>query len=264
MPRIARVSDIKSNLLRPATTSHFEVEIPIIGPMGHWRGVGKQDKINLMCSDASLPGSNLATFDINNDRTGVTEKHVHRRIFDDRIDLSFYVDAGLYQPIKFFEEWMAYITNGRFTQNTRQQRAASENDLMNPSYDYRLRYPDDYMAGQGLRVTKFEKDHLNPLTYEFVRSFPLAISSMPVSYDGSSLLKCTVSMSYIRYVVKNLYVQNAYPPSNPFQQSQFNLGGFLGNIGGGLVDNLVDRATGSDLLGDIAGGIANQAIRDAL
>ena len=263
MPRIARVSDIKANLLRPATTSHFEVEIPIIPALGHWRGVGKQDKINLMCSDASLPGSNLATFDINNDRTGVTEKHVHRRIFDDRIDLSFYVDAGLYQPIKFFEEWIAYITNGRFTQNTRQQRAASENDLMNPSYDYRLRYPNDYMAGQGLRVTKFEKDHLNPLTYEFVRSFPLAISSMPVSYDGSSLLKCTVSMSYIRYVVRDLRRQNAYPSTNPFQMSQFNAAGFLGNLGGGLVDNVVDRVTGSDLLGDIAGGFANQAIRDA-
>ncbi len=263
MPRIARVSDIKANLLRPATTSHFEVEMPIIGSMGHWRGVGKQDKIELMCSDASLPGSNLATFDINNDRTGVTEKHVHRRVFDDRIDLSFYVDAGLYQPIKFFEEWIAYITNGRPTSNTRQQRAASEEELMNPNYDYRMRYPKDYMAEQGLRITKFEKDHLNPLTYEFVNSFPLAISSMPVSYDASSLLKCTVSMSYIRYVVRDLYRQNAYPSSDPFQQAQFNIGGFLGNIGGGLVDNVVDRVTGSDLLGDIAGGFANQAIRDA-
>ena len=86
---------------------------------------------------------------------------------------------------------------------------------------------------------------------------------MPVSYDGSSLLKCTVSMSYVRYVVKNLYVQSAYPPSNPFQQSQFNLGGFLGNLGGGLVDNVVDRVTGSDFVGDVAGGLVNRAIRDA-
>ena len=106
MPRIARVSDIKANLLRPATTSHFEVEIPIIDALSRWRGVGKQDKIQMMCSETSLPGSNLATFEINNDRTGVTEKHVHRRIFDDRIDLTFYVDAGLYQPIRFFEDWM--------------------------------------------------------------------------------------------------------------------------------------------------------------
>ena len=99
MPSVRTVSNIKANLLRPATTSHFEVEIPIIGALGKWRGIGKQDKIQLMCSEASLPGSNLATFDISNDRTGVTEKHVHRRIFDDRIDLTFYVDAGLYQPI---------------------------------------------------------------------------------------------------------------------------------------------------------------------
>ena len=259
MPRVVRVSDIKSNLLRPATTSHFEVEIPIINALSKWRGVGKQDKIQLMCSEAVLPGSNLATFEINNDRTGVTEKHVHRRIFDDRIDLTFYVDAGLYQPIKFFEEWIAYITNGRQI-----SERDNERQLMSENYFYRMRYPDQYIAGQGLKVTKFERDHLNPLTYEFVRSFPLAISSMPVSYDGSSLLKCTVSMSYVRYVVRKLYVQSAYPSSNPFQQSQFNLGGFLGNLGGGLVDNVVDRVTGSDLLGDIAGGLANQAIRDSL
>ena len=259
MPRKVRVSDVKANLLRPATTSHFEVEIPIIDGLARKWDTSKQGKINLMCSEASLPGSNLATFEINNDRTGVTERHVHRRIFDERIDLTFYVDAGLYQPIKFFEEWIAYITNGR-------QIAPRDNErqLMTENYFYRMRYPDQYIAGQGLKVTKFERDHLNPLTYEFVRSFPLAISSMPVSYDGSSLLKCTVSMSYVRYVVKNLYVQSAYPPSNPFQQSQFNLGGFLGNLGGGLVDNVVDRVTGSDLLGDIAGGLANQAIRDSL
>ena len=259
MPRIVRVSDVKANLLRPATTSHFEVDIPIPNALrDKWQGVGKQDKINLMCCEASLPGSNLATFDVNNDRTGVTEKRVHRRIFDDRIDLSFYVDAGLYQPIKFFEQWMAYITNGRQISDPDQ-----ETQLMQPSYDYRMRYPDSYIADQGLRVTKFERDHLNPLTYEFVNSFPLSISSMPVSYDGSSLLKCTVSMSYIRYVIRDLYRKSAYPSTNPFQMSQFNAAGFLGNLGGGLVDNVVDRVTGSDLLGDIAGGFANQAIRDA-
>ena len=259
MPSVRTVSNIKANLLRPATTSHFEVEIPIIGALGKWRGISKQDKIQLMCSEASLPGSNLATFDISNDRTGVTEKHVHRRIFDDRIDLTFYVDAGLYQPIKFFEEWIAWITNGRQISDRDNER-----QLMSPNYFYRMRYPDQYIAGQGLKVTKFEKDHLNPLTYDFIRSFPLAISSMPVSYDGSSLLKCTVSMSYVRYVVRNLYVQNSYPRNNPFTMSQFNTAGFLGNLGGALVDSVVDRATGSDLLGDIAGGLANQAIRDSL
>ena len=252
MPSVRTVSNIKANLLRPATTSHFEVEIPIIGALGKWRGISKQDKIQLMCSEASLPGSNLATFDISNDRTGVTEKHVHRRIFDDRIDLTFYVDAGLYQPIKFFEEWIAYITNGR-------QIAPRDNErqLMTENYFYRMRYPDQYIAGQGLKVTKFERDHLNPLTYEFVRSFPIAISSMPVSYDGSSLLKCTVSMSYIRYYVRNLDKMAAYNPITPKGQAKFNAAG----IAGGIVDAVVDNLTGSDLLGDIAGGLVQESLR---
>ena len=254
MPRVARVSDVKANLLRPATTSHFEVDIPIIDALyNKWNGVGKQDKIQLMCSETSLPGSNLATFEINNDRTGVTEKHVHRRIFDDRIDLTFYVDAGLYQPIKFFEDWMAYITND----------GATDNDLIRKDYNYRLRYPDDYIKDQGLVVRKFEKDHQNILEYEFVRVFPLAINSMPVSYDTSSLLKCTVSMSYIRYYVKNLNKTYAYPPTTPSgtslgqaftaaQQAGFNAAGFAG----GVVNNVVDNLTGSDFLGDLAGGLA--------
>jgi len=242
MPRVVRVSDIKANLLRPATTSHFEVEIPIIGALSKWEGVGKQDKINLMCSEASLPGSSLATFETNNDRTGVTERFVHRRIFDERIDLTFYVDAGLYQPIKFFEQWIDFITG-----------AATEgvNQLNNADYHYRMKYPNDYIAGPGLKITKFEKDHLNPLTYEFIRSYPLSITSMPVSYDGSSLLKCSVSMTYVRYIIKNLDKVYALPPS-PTQQAQFN-GGFLSNIAGNLVDAAVDRVTGNDRLGDFAG-----------
>ena len=243
MPRVARVSDVKANLLRPATTSHFEVEIPIIDALSKWRGVGKQDKIQLMCSEAVLPGSNLATFEINNDRTGVTEKHVHRRIFDDRIDLTFYVDAGLYQPIKFFEQWISFITNGRNISDRDQ-----DTQLLQDNYDYRMKYPDSYV-GSGLKVTKFEKDHQNLLQYEFTRAFPLAINSMPISYDTSSLLKCSVSMSYVRYVVKNLHKTAAYSQTTPRGQARFNAAG----LAGGIVNAAVDRLTGNDFLGDVAG-----------
>ena len=260
MPRKVKVSDIKANLLRPATTSHFEVDIPIPSALSNW-DTGKQGKLQLMCSETSLPGSNLATFEINNDRTGVTEKHVHRRIFDDRIDLTFYVDAGLYSPIRFFEDWMALITNGTFNEdpiNSRNVTEAMDSELIDKSYNYRLRYPNDYMADQGLKVRKFEKDHGNILEYEFVRAFPLAINSMPVSYDTSSLLKCSVSMSYIRYYVKNLDKIYAYPQPTPKGQAKFNAAGFLG----GLVNAAVDNLTGNDLLGDIAGGFAAAAMGD--
>ena len=251
MPRVVKVSDIKANLLRPATTSHFEVDLPIPNALTSKWDTSKQGKISLMCSETSLPGSNLATFEINNDRTGVTEKHVHRRIFDDRIDLTFYVDAGLYQPIRFFEDWMSYITNGRFTENTSSQQRASDGEIKDKSYDYRMRYPDDYIKDQGLIVRKFEKDHQNILEYEFVRVFPLAINSMPVSYDASSLLKCTVSMSYIRYYVKNLDKTYAYPQTTPKGQAGFNAASFAG----GIVDTIVDNITGNDFFGDVAGGL---------
>ena len=84
-----------------------------------------------------------------------------------------------------------------------------------------MKYPDSYITGSkdnggGLRIVKFERDFDgafigngprvvsgtgNGITYNFVRVFPIAVASMPVSYDASSLLKCTVSMSYIRYYI---------------------------------------------------------------
>ena len=255
MPSIRTISDIKANLLRPATTSHFEVEIPIIPALNFWKGADKQGHIQLLCSEASLPGSNLATFDINNDRMGVTEKHVHRRVFDDRIDLTFYVDAGIYKPIQFFEEWINYITSpaedGVEIPNAPLQKEDG-------NYFYRMRYPQGeggYIANQGLKVTKFEKDQSNgggALEYKFVNVFPLAINSMPVSYDASSLLKCNVSMTYLRYLIVDSTDSNYDASLNPLQQANFNAGGLVG----GLVNAGVDRLTGNDLLGDIAGGVA--------
>ena len=243
MPSKKTVADIKKNLLAPATTSHFEVEIPIIGALSKWKNEpGGQSQINLMCSDASLPGSNLATLETNSDRTGVTEKFAYRRIFDDRIDLTFYVEVGGYSPIKFFEQWMDYITGAA---------TGEQNELMNKQYFYRMKYPNDYIADQGLKITKFEKDYTdNVLEYEFVRSFPLSISSMPVSYDGSSLLKCSVSMSYIRYVVKNLHKKPSRLENNlnPVEQGQFN-GGFFNQISAGKVDAGLSSLGANDLFG---------------
>tara|TARA_B100000902_G_scaffold110581_1_gene112019 strand:- start:889 stop:1656 length:768 start_codon:yes stop_codon:yes gene_type:complete len=255
MPSPKSIADIKSNLLAPATTSHFEVEIPIIDALSQWRNEsGGQSKINLMCSDASLPGSNLATLETNSDRTGVTEKFAYRRIFDDRIDLTFYVEVGGYSPIKFFEQWMDYITGASTTRDF-VTADDNRNELIDKNYFYRMRYPNDYIADQGLKITKFEKDYTgNVLEYEFVRSFPLSISSMPVSYDGSSLLKCSVSMSYIRYVVKNLHKKPSLL-SNPSEQASRN-GGFLSNLAGDLVDSGFSNLGGNDLLRSIQSGLA--------
>ena len=52
----------------------------------------------------------------------------------------------------------------------------------------------------------------------------------------------------------------AYSQSNPFTQSQFNSGGLAG-FAGGLVNSAVDRLTGNDFLGDIAGGLVQESLR---
>ena len=59
-------------------------------------------------------------------------------------------------------------------------------------------------------MTKFEKDLYSEessvrkaiLEYTFVPAFPRDITAIPVSYEASQVLKCSVSFSFIRYLVE--------------------------------------------------------------
>lgn len=217
MPNRKSLSDIRATILKPAMTSQFMVYVDFPTKVKSYmtereladpQGGVLRGGLNLACSEASLPGSSLATLELTSDRTGVTERHVHRRMFDERIDLTFYVDADNYLPIRAFEFWKEYITGGN-----------TSTKLDDATHFYRMNYPDDYMTGAGgeLRVVKFERNSdgsfrgnngivngsQKGLTYNFVRAFPIAIASMPISYEASSLLKCTVSMTYIRYTISD-------------------------------------------------------------
>ena len=142
MPTPRLIADIKSKLLHPALTSHFEVTIPkppgltntYLTENGLPPYAGLQEQLNLMCSEATLPGSNLATFEINDNFHGVTERHAYRRVYDDRIDLTFYVDAENYIPIKYFETWMKYVVGESKAEGG--GKLSSES----PTYFYRVNY----------------------------------------------------------------------------------------------------------------------------
>ena len=214
MPAKVSVDKIKANLLQPALTSHFIVDIPFPKYGTSEGGFAKYltsngvkydgEKLRLLCSEATLPGSSLGTHENNSDFTGVTEKFAYRRLYDDRIDFTFYVDAENYLPIRFFESWIKYIMGESISPGAGRLPSSYSN------YFYRARYPEYYIAPDGLTITKFERTSKNKtsanhegnsLIYNFVNSYPISITSMPVSYDASSLLKCTVSFSYIRYYV---------------------------------------------------------------
>lgn len=209
-PRIRPMTELKTQLMRPATTSHFECSftspktVQDFIKLRYESGAGvnltnyTMDKINISCCDASLPGSSLQTGNMTDSYTGVTETYAYRRAYDNRADFTFYVDyldAGLgtqgYTTILFFESWMSYI--------------AGENNFsgqQNPNYFYRVNFPDDYMS-KVMEINKFEKEASGSyLNYRFINAYPISIASMPVSYESSQVLKCTVSFSYQRYVVK--------------------------------------------------------------
>ena len=204
-PQRKSISMVKAQLLNPATTSHFQVSVSFLeSAFARYRkeiGLNlDQGRLNILCSETSLPGSRFATSEITNNIPGVRERHVYRRQYDDTINLTFYCDADQYLPIRFFEAWMNYIAN-----TTNVNDPNTNGSAQNENYTYRVKLPRKYSGN--LEVTKFEKNldsrrQVRPLTYKFVNCFPLAINSMPVSYDASNLLKCTVGMAYSRYFVE--------------------------------------------------------------
>ena len=196
--------EIKDKLLRPSLTSTYNVYFnpsTIISKdeafFNEFRGI-KPDELSrlltISCSEASLPGSSLATHEINNDHTGVTERHVYRRLYDDRSSFTFYVNSN-YQVIKFFETWMSWIVGEE-----------EYNEQKKGEYSYRVKFPNDYRVN--MFIQKYEKDYGKKdskyVEYTFIDAYPIDISSMPMSYDSSNLLKCTVSFVYTRYYMENI------------------------------------------------------------
>jgi len=249
-----KMSAIKSKLLRPALTSNFicEFKPPTLvdefltqrttaGFKGGTYTGANQELIQLSCSEATLPGSSLMTHEINNDYTGVTERHAYRRSYDDRADFTFYVDSN-YFVIDFFENWISYVVGENLLSAQNERRPPQ----IDKTYNYRVNFPEQYYAN-ALYITKFERDYDptepaqkkepdkdRPLTYEFINAYPISITSMPVSYDTSQLLKCTVSFTYSRYVRSKDFRQFTPDPGNRLSplKNNFGLQPLPGNIGG--------------------------------
>lgn len=220
-PKIYKTSEIKSLLLQPALTSHYIVDVSppkevqdFIDYEGRFDGryLTAMSVINLACCDASLPGSTLYTTDVTNDYTGVTEKIAYRRQYDDRADFTFYVNTN-YDAIELFEGWMNYISDENPTRATdAKSKAKNYSDI---TTRYRFNFPINYRTS--IFITKFERNSgsgekdQKKMEYEFIGAYPISITSIPLSYEASQLLKCTVSFTYIRHV-KGITIGNTTTP----------------------------------------------------
>ena len=192
MPTRKKISEFKPLVTNLAQTSHYQV---IFGGLNsdlstylNERGVDTRfitESAGLLCSSASIPGSSLATADINGNFMGVQEKMAHTRIFT-QMQLEFYVDSD-YRMIKFLEHWMEFIASG------------SNQNPGDNHYYYRMQYPSAYKSNS-TKIIKFDRDYKRELEYNFIGLFPINMSSVPISYDASDILKVSVAFNYERYI----------------------------------------------------------------
>ena len=200
MVRPKKIADIKPILTNVAQTSHYQVFFDgltsdLFTFLGN-RGVNRRfiiENAGLLCNQASIPGSSLATTDIFGNFTGVQEKFAHTRIFTE-LSLDFYVDKD-YKMIKFFEHWIDYVATGS-------EKASPAVRKDNLGYFYRMRYPrgtSGYKCDK-TKIVKFNVDYRSEIEYTFFGLFPINFSSTPVQYGSSDVLRTSVTFSYERYI----------------------------------------------------------------
>ena len=191
-PRPRRISDIMPKIQNVAQTSQFLVKFVLptspVRTFMRQKGINDRfisDNIGLLCSDAVLPGSAMASLNTAGDYQGLVERFAHTRNFT-QINLDFYVDLE-YKSLKFLEHWMEYISG------------QSSADPVRDAYHFKMAYPEQYKSND-TRIVKFEKNHFQFLEYRFIGLFPISLNSTRVSYQNSHVLKATASFSFDRYV----------------------------------------------------------------
>ena len=194
-PRPRPISDLLPRFQNVAQSSHYIVKFALPhsfnrnGLRSYLRRKGVNDRFvgedaGLLCSNAVLPGSALASVDTRGNFQGVIERFAHTRNFT-QINLEFYVDNE-YKSMKFLEHWMEYITG-------------AVSDPTSDAYHFELNYPEEYKSNE-TKIVKFERDYNRFLEYRFIGLFPLSLNSTRVSYQGSQVLKASASFSFDRYI----------------------------------------------------------------
>lgn len=184
---------------KPAFTNLFNVNIPDPST-----GVSNHD-VSFMAYEAVLPGTSYELGSVYGDRQGRTEYYPTRRVYPP-VDISFYVDKD-YKIIKFFEGWINAISNNE---------GNSGNSYVTHYY------PSSYE--REVVITKFEREFFNRnqrlsskadtrptsrtptsqyVTYTLRNAFPSNLISLPVSYEGNTVLKTTVTFQYDVYNFKD-------------------------------------------------------------
>ena len=123
---------IAKSIIGPlAQTNHFLVTFSSLTPsvesyLANYTGIRNiknflSRQLGILCSDALLPTSTLATAEVKDNFMGVPQQFAHTRFYTD-ISYSFYIDED-YTLLKIFEGWMEYISSGANNRVNQDHRA---------------------------------------------------------------------------------------------------------------------------------------------
>ena len=231
LPLYKKINDVQSDLFPLSLTAEFKVTLGLgyengqtsENSLGSWLnacGVVNSSadlgRYDFFASDVTLPGASFDMAESMGDRQGTIERFAQRRLYAP-LTVTFYVDSD-YNILRLFEEWMNYINpihndNGRYKGSYQGPKGYEDRN----NY-YKFRYPDKYR--KRIIVTKFEKDfyggaNMNEtrirngedlipgslLFYQFIDAFPSNIVAIPLSYQGTDVLKVQIEFQYLRYNV---------------------------------------------------------------
>lgn len=207
-PKVKKISEISPLFTNLSQSSFYQVRFGGLGrelkDYLYKRGIDRQfisEDVGLLCNNAALPTTQLATADINGNYIGMTESIAHRRQYQD-ITMEFYVDKN-YKSLKFLEHWMEFIASGSTNPLEGELGPISEN--IDDAYYIRMQYPEYYKSNK-TKIFKFERDYdgknkKNVLEYTFIGLYPYNIASIPVSYSQSNILTMQASFKIDRYVI---------------------------------------------------------------
>jgi hypothetical protein len=208
--RPRKISDIRPLFTNLAQTSHYEVKFgglpdqlqKYLGQRGITRRFIAEDA-GLLCNNAVLPTTQLATVNVDGNYMGITETFAHRRQYQD-ISLEFYVDKN-YNALKFLEHWMEFIASG--SSNPIDGNNAPINTNIDEGYFIRMQYPEYYKSNR-TSIVKFDRDYQKEIEYTFIGLYPYSISSIPVAYSQSDVMKIQATFKMDRYVIGKSYSVN--------------------------------------------------------
>ena len=172
-------------------------------------------EINFLAYEAVLPGTSYETTQVFGDRQGLTETFANKRVYPP-VDISFYIDYD-FKILRYFESWMKNISPNigapyqsyqKFKYPEIDGNTGYKKEIIISKFERNFRQPSQRLVQGGI----YEMPE-NWCTYTLRNAYPTNLISVPVSYEGSNILRTTVTFNYDVYsfALGNPYTNSAGP-----------------------------------------------------